>query len=142
MGGNRLASFGNKALGLLSVSALRTRKIVPPIIPSHGKPSTFEIEANIQGSFESVMEVVKAEGGILHAVLMFDELATEKRIRLDRKRDLFLGVCRQHGHRTCLQFVNTEDMEELFQSLDDGEVHYAAEVIFYFSHLLPLTFMC
>jgi len=74
------------------------------------------------------MDVVQAEGGILHAVLMFDELATEKRIRLDRKRDFFLGVCRQHGHRTSLQFVNTEDLEELFQSLDDGEVHYAAEV--------------
>ncbi|KDR66334.1 hypothetical protein GALMADRAFT_80973, partial [Galerina marginata CBS 339.88] len=127
LGGRRLASFGNKALGLPSRGALGTRTIVPPIIPSYTVPSILEIGANIVASFESVVDVVRAQGGVLHAVLMFDEIASEKRIRVDRKRDVFLGVCRQHGGTTSLKFVNEGDLEELFQALDDDEAHYAAE---------------
>lgn len=130
LGGGRLASFGHKALGLPSRTTLGTRTIVPPIIPSYTVPSIHEIGANIVASFESVVDEVRAESGILHAVLMFDEIASEKRIRVDRKRDVFLGVCRQHGGKTSLTFVNEGDMEELFQSLDEDQVHYAAEVNF------------
>jgi hypothetical protein len=65
---------------------------------------------------------------VVHAVVMFDELATEKRIRWDPKSNYFLGVCRQHAHKTSMEFVNKGDMEELFQKLDDGEIHYAGEV--------------
>jgi len=83
MGGNRLATFGNKALGLLSLPTVHTRSIVPPIIPSHALPTIIEIEANINTTFESVLDVVQGQGQILHAVLMFDEIATKKRIRLD-----------------------------------------------------------
>jgi len=138
LGGGRLASFGQKALGLPSRGTLGTRAIVPPIIPSFTVPSIFEIGANIIASFESVMDVVRAQGGRLHAVLMFDEIASEKRIRVDRKRDVFLGVCRQHGGKTSLKFVNEGDMEELFHSLDDDDAHYAAEVNFTLRVLLPL----
>jgi hypothetical protein len=138
MGGNRLATFGNKALGLLSLPAARTRSIVPPIIPSHAFPAIFELEANIQASFESILDVVEGQGEILHVVLMFDEIATEKRIRLDRNQQYFLGVCREHGYKKIsLEFVNGEDLEELFQALDDGDVHYAAVC---FWNLLPLIF--
>ena len=59
---------------------------------------------------------------------MFDELATEKRIRWDPKTNRFLGICREHVYRTSTEFVNEDDMEELFQNLDDGKVHYAGEV--------------
>ena len=67
-------------------------------------------------------------GGVVHAVIMFDELATEKRIRWDSKTNFFLGICRQHAHKASTEFVNEEDMEELFRNLDDGVLHYAAEV--------------
>ncbi|PPR05743.1 hypothetical protein CVT26_008496 [Gymnopilus dilepis] len=128
LGGNRLASFGNKALGLPSVTALRNFSSIPPIIPSHAKPSTAEVEANIRASFEGIMDVVEGSGGnVYHAVLMFDEIATEKRIRLDRGERFFLGVCREHGHKTSLEFSSMEDMEELFRCLDKDEVHYASE---------------
>ena len=37
-----------------------------------------------------------------------------------------------------MEFINEGDMEELFRCLDDGVVHYAAEVrTFGFSYLLP-----
>ncbi|PPQ83076.1 hypothetical protein CVT26_011922 [Gymnopilus dilepis] len=128
LGGNRLAAFGNKALGLPSITALRNFSSIPPIIPSHARPSATEIEANIKASFEGIMDVVEGGGGnVYHAVLMFDEIATEKRIRLDRSEKFFLGVCRQHGQRTSLKFSCVEDMEELFRCLDQDEVHYASE---------------
>ena len=64
----------------------------------------------------------------VHAVLMFDELATEKRIRWDPRTNNFLGVCRAHAHKTSTEFVNADDMEELFHNLDNGDIHYAGEV--------------
>jgi hypothetical protein len=63
---------------------------------------------------------------------MFDELATEKRIRWDPKTNYFLGVCRQHAHRTSMEFINEGDLEELFrhiESVNESEnIHYASEV--------------
>jgi len=59
---------------------------------------------------------------------MFDELATEKRIRWDPKTNHFLGICREHADQTSTEFVNEDDMDELFQNLDDRKVHYAGEV--------------
>jgi hypothetical protein len=67
-------------------------------------------------------------GKVLHTVVMFNELATEKRIRWDPKTNDFLVVCREHAHKTLMEFVNEEDMEELFRCIDNGEVHHAKEV--------------
>jgi hypothetical protein len=83
LGEGRLVSFGHKALGLPSRGTLGTRTIVPPIIPSYTVPSILEIGVNIIASFESVIDVVQAQGGVLHAVLMFDEIISKKRIRVD-----------------------------------------------------------
>lgn len=63
---------------------------------------------------------------------MFDEIAMEKCLCWDLKTNYFLGFCREHTHNTSMEFVNEGDLEEAFQSLDDGEVHYAPEVRKYF----------
>lgn len=54
-------------------------------------------------------------------MVIFDEIATEKRLRWDPKSNMFLGVCREHGHRTSLEFINEGDLEELFRRLDSTE---------------------
>ena len=45
---------------------------------------------------------------------------------------MFLGLCREHGDRTSLEFINEGDLEELFHQLDSVDenerVHYAGEV--------------
>ena len=64
-------------------------------------------------------------GKVLHTVMMFDELATKKRLRWDPKTNYFLGVCREHANKTSMEFVNEGDMEELFRWIDEGKVHYA-----------------
>jgi hypothetical protein len=91
---------------------------------------------NLKAMLQSVMGEIHGlvEGTALHTMLMFDELATEKRIHWDPKTNYFLGVCQQHAHRTLMEFINEGDLEELFQHLnsdiDEEKVHYGGEVGF------------
>jgi len=130
LGGNRIAQINHRASGAPSVPYLRTRSTVPPIVSSHKYPMVLEVQTNVNATLHSILDVVHShiKSKVLHAVLMFDKLATEKRIHWDPKTNFFLGVCRQHASRTSMEFINEGDMEELFQCLDDGDVHYAAEV--------------
>jgi len=68
---------------------------------------------------------------MLHAILMFDELATEKRPRWDDKSNKVLGVCREHGHGTNLEFSSEEDLEMIWEDLGRGKIHLAHEVRVY-----------
>ncbi|KAF8964489.1 hypothetical protein BDZ97DRAFT_1660101, partial [Flammula alnicola] len=130
LSGNRVAEINHRSQHAPSVSYLRTRSTVPPIVPSPGKPTKEEVQKNIESVLQSILEVIHGRLGLakfLHVVLMFDELATEKRIRWDQLTNFFLGICRQHAHKTSLEFINEDDMVELFRAIDDGEVHCAAE---------------
>lgn len=124
----RVAQINHRAQGDPSLTKLRSLSFTPPITPSPGQPTVAEIASNVKATFEGVLNVVHDRVKLLHTVVMFDELATEKRIRWDQKTNHFLGVCREHAHKTSLEFVNEGDMEELFQAIDNDEVHYAKEV--------------
>ena len=132
LGGNRVAQINHRAQNAPSISYLRTRSTVPLIVPSHANPTVVQVQNNVNATLRSVLEVLHSQIGVdsevLHTVVMFDELAAEKRIRWDPKTNYFLGVCRQHAHKTSMEFINEGDLEELFRCLDDGDVHYAAEV--------------
>lgn len=129
LSGNRVAEINHRANGAQSVSYLRRHSTIPPLIPSHGQPTIEQVQHNVEATLEVVLDVIHSQTvSKVHAVVMFDELATEKRIRWDPKSNYFLGVCRAHAHKTSMEFVNEGDMEELFQKLDDGEIHYAGEV--------------
>ena len=138
LSGNRVAGINQRSHGAPSVSYLRSRSIVPPLIPSYSQPTEEDVQTNVKATLQSVMTEIQSliKGTALHTVLMFDEVATEKRIRWDPKTNYFLGVCRQHAHRTSTEFVNEGDLEELFRRLnstiDDEKVHYAGEVRIWF----------
>ncbi|TFK71092.1 hypothetical protein BDN72DRAFT_856481 [Pluteus cervinus] len=127
LGGNRIAHINHRAHGDPSVTYLRSRSTIPPLIPSHGQPTTFQVSRNVRSVFKDVVETIHKHVDIVHAVLMFDELATEKRIRWDHGTNQLLGSCREHGSRVSLEFTDVEVVEELFKALDNGQVHYAAE---------------
>lgn len=139
LSGNRVAEINHRVLGALSVLYLRTRSTVPQIIPSHGRPELHQVKSNIEATITSILDEIHQirRGRVLHTVVMFDELATEKRIRWDPKTNNFLGLCREHAHRTSSQFINEGDLEELFEQIDDGNVHYAGEV-----RLFQFTLIC
>jgi hypothetical protein len=131
LGGNRLAQINHNANGAQSIAYLRSRSTVPPIIPSHAQPTIEQVQKNVEATLEGVLDEIhgRMSRTVLHTVLMFDELATEKRIRWDPKTNHFLGVCREHAHVTSMEFVNEGDMEELFRLIDAEKLHYAGEVI-------------
>ncbi|KAF8144618.1 hypothetical protein K438DRAFT_2101594 [Mycena galopus ATCC 62051] len=132
MAGNRVADFAHRVLGptlgLPRRTTLRKRTTVPPIVPSAGRPQASEVAENIGACFEGITDVLAAKKP-KHAVLMFDEIATERRIRWDPRTNNFLGVCRQHA-KSCkcsLQFNTEKDLEELFRAKERGDVHFAGE---------------
>lgn len=59
---------------------------------------------------------------------MFDEISTEKHLRWDHLTNHFLGVCQEHAKNISLKFNNEADLEELFSSVESGDMHYASEV--------------
>jgi len=65
---------------------------------------------------------------MLHAVTMFDELVVEKRPQWDDRSNKVLGICREHGRETSLEFTAKEDLETLWDELGCGKIHLAHEV--------------
>jgi hypothetical protein len=144
LSGNCVTEINHHALGAPSVSYLRKRSTVPQIIASSGRPELRKVKANVEAMVMSILDEIHQirSRRVLHTVIMFDKLATEKRIRWDLKTNNFLGLCREHAHRILFQFINEGDLEELFKQIDDRNVHYAGEVrLFQFAsicfHLTP-----
>jgi hypothetical protein len=61
LGGNRVAEINHRANHAPSVSYLRTRSTVPPIVPSHGQPTVIQVTANVEATFEGVLDVIPGE---------------------------------------------------------------------------------
>ncbi|KAJ7064061.1 hypothetical protein C8F01DRAFT_1022169, partial [Mycena amicta] len=130
MGGNRLADLAHRALGLPSTSTVRRHISAPHIIISVGLPRVEEIEKNILASFDGILDLLTQRPR--HAVIMFDELAVDGRIRWDDKTNNFVGTCRPHSKHVNMRFDTEDDMTELFRALDEPKdspraVHYAKE---------------
>ncbi|KAF8216255.1 hypothetical protein K438DRAFT_1901897 [Mycena galopus ATCC 62051] len=124
--GNRVANFAHHALGLPSRTTLRKRTTVPPIVPSPGRPQAAEVSENVGACFSGITDVL-AKKKPKHAVMMFDELATERRIRWDPRTNNFLGVCREHANKASLQFNSKKDLEELFRAKEEGKIYFTGE---------------
>ncbi|KAK0452007.1 uncharacterized protein EV420DRAFT_1645958 [Desarmillaria tabescens] len=128
LGGIHLAEIAHRALGLPSMTTIQHHSTVPSIIPSYGQPSLTEIEKNIAACFESILSVLQSlPAGVLQVILMFDEIAVEKRPRWDYSTNMIMGLCRKHSHNVDLEFKTSESMDEVFNAIDNNEVHYASE---------------
>ena len=58
LSGNRVAGILQKSIGGPSISYLRSCSIVPPIIPSPGKPTIDQVEANVMALLKNVLKVM------------------------------------------------------------------------------------
>jgi hypothetical protein len=129
LGGARVADIAHRIFGTPSARTIRTRTTVSQIIPSPSFPTRNEIQRNIVASFEGLLDGLGMSGqGVLHTVAMFDELAVEKRPRWDDKSNKVLGICREHGSGTSLEFTTEDDLETLWGELGGGKIHLAHEV--------------
>lgn len=98
------------------------------LIPSPSFPTVPDILRNFDACFESIRDLFASPSSVVHGVLMFDEIATEKRARWDSRSNHFLGICREHGSLTCLKFENEGDLKTVVEDVEQGEVHLASEV--------------
>jgi hypothetical protein len=132
LGGSRVAAIAHKALDLPSISTLRRKTVVTPIVVSPRQPVKKEVEKNVSACFEKIVDVVEAKR-IVHQVLMLDEIKVEERPRWDDKTNMILGPCREHGEKTSLEFNSRHEAELLVEALCTGEVHLAGKVQFIYT---------
>ena len=129
LGGARVADVAHRIFGTPAVSTVRKRTIIPQITPSPSFPTSYEIGSNIAASFKPICELLGATTqNMLHAVIMFDEISVERRPRWDDKTNKILGVCREHGQDTSMEFSSEEDLQTLWEELRCGKIHLAHEV--------------
>ncbi|KAF5366588.1 hypothetical protein D9758_008958 [Tetrapyrgos nigripes] len=130
MGSVRMAHFAHRAEGLPAVSTLRAHSTLKPLIPSPSIVKGSEVQRNVDIVLDcDELAAAKDQNGapISHAVLMFDEIAVEQRLRYDNQSNSFLGVCREHAGRMSVEFNTMEDLDELYRGIDSGEAHHAHE---------------
>ena len=126
LGGTCVADIAHHIFGTPSVSTVRRRTTVPQILSSPSFPTRYEMEHNIAATFDCLLDIV--EQNKHHAVIMFDEISIEKRPRWDDKSNKILGVCREHGRDTSLEFTSEDDLQTLWDELARGKIHFAYEV--------------
>ena len=129
LGGARVADVAHRIFGTPGLTTTRARTIVPQILASPSFPTSHEIECNIASSFKAICDILgQSMHKRLHAVIMFDEISIEARPRWDDKTNKFLGVCREHGRDTSLEFTSEDDLQVLWEELQCGKIHLAHEV--------------
>ncbi|KAJ7256659.1 hypothetical protein C8J57DRAFT_1437007 [Mycena rebaudengoi] len=135
LGGTRVAEIAHRALGLPGLTTLRNRMITPPLAPSAGVPQVREIQQNIDACFAGISDALVTKR-VVHQIVMWDEVATEKRVRHHMPSNKFSGVCRQHADRIGLEFNGEKDLDALCDALVkkmnsegkmDSLVHVASE---------------
>lgn len=130
LAGARVANISHRMHGSPAASTVRRRTTVAPLIPSPSTPKETEIKANIESSFDGIKKVLTSasQDAPIHAVLMFDELASEKRLRIDDRTNMFVGLDRKTAKKTSLLFNDEKDLDTIMDDLERGEVRLASEV--------------
>ncbi|KAG8913027.1 hypothetical protein FRC02_005699 [Tulasnella sp. 418] len=124
-GGNRVAQFAHRAIGLPSVTNLRRNLLIQPLRPSVSLPSILDIEKNIDTCYP--YEDSGSNRDRQGLVMMIDEVKCESRIRWDPVTNKILGLCREHSHTVPSDFNSLEDAELVCDEIEKGEVHFAVE---------------
>ncbi|KAI0283828.1 hypothetical protein BC826DRAFT_1093772 [Russula brevipes] len=132
LGGAQVADIAHRIFGTPSVSMIRTRTSVPQICPSPSFPTHYEIEHNISASFKGLLNVLGVlANNQLHAVVIKAtgrQNANANAMRLGMtSQTKILGVCREHGCGTSLEFTSEEDLQTLWEELARGKIHLAHE---------------
>jgi len=82
LGGNHIAEINHRLKDEPSVTYLQTHSNVPLLVPSPAQPTIQKVQKNVEASLDGILKELHGctSGKVLHTVVMFDELATEKRI--------------------------------------------------------------
>ncbi|KAF8058599.1 hypothetical protein FPV67DRAFT_1565461 [Lyophyllum atratum] len=126
LGGARVAHIAHRALGLPSLSTLRRHSLIPQLLVSPSAPTLLEMETNIANGFAPLFDALESRH-VVHQVLMLDELKIEERPRVDPETNKIVGICREHGYKTSLEFNSEKEIELLLRGIKEKEIHFATE---------------
>jgi hypothetical protein len=133
MGNSHLAEIAHHAYSDPSVSTVCQLHISDPLTSCTGRPMSREICANIASSFPSSgpflyqTEHVQKSG----FSLMIDKVKVKEQQRWDPATNKFIGLCCEHSSDFLLEFATLEDLEQLDEGLQLGQIHRATEVRVY-----------
>lgn len=130
LGGARVAEFAHRSLSLPSVTTIRRNTVLKSLVVSPSTPTTADIEANIVSCYalEASSTPNSKSLGVIHQIVMLDELAVEKRVRWDDLHNKFQGTCREHNHQIPLDFTSEKELDLLCDAIGEDKVHLATEV--------------
>ena len=78
LGGQRVAEIAHRIFGIPAPSTVRHHTMILPLICSPSYPVVKDLEANLTAAFDSLSPTLATQGKY-HIVLMFDEIAQERR---------------------------------------------------------------
>ncbi|KAJ7604917.1 hypothetical protein FB45DRAFT_1149799, partial [Roridomyces roridus] len=125
IGGARLTDILHRALGLPGLSTVRKNTVIRPLRASAGTPTVAEIVKNIE-AYTVGEDVPSGPPVIVHRVIMFDEIAVNKRPRWDDATNMIIGGCREHDEAP-RELNDIADAERFFRQLEQGKIHLASE---------------
>ncbi|KAN0139589.1 hypothetical protein V8E53_002618 [Lactarius tabidus] len=137
LGGACVAEFAHRSLSLLGITTIRHNTVLLPLTVSPAVPTLVEIEQNItvchsglagingSDNFSTNLDSHTRLGGLVHQVLMFDELAIEQHVHWDDLTNKFLGICREHSNVIPLEFTSERELDILCDVIGKKKVHLA-----------------
>ncbi|EIW77944.1 hypothetical protein CONPUDRAFT_61354 [Coniophora puteana RWD-64-598 SS2] len=129
LGGARVADMAHRTMDTPATSTLRKHTTLPQLQASPGVPTAEEVTHNLDASLSGMHDALGSltGSGVGHAVLMFDELAVERRLRWCDRTNSILGVARESSAQAGLQFNTMADVDCLLGEIERGEVDMAVE---------------
>ena len=105
--------------------------LIPRLTPSAGQPTLEEIISNTVTCTSVIKDVLKSNPGVVHQVLMFDEIKVEEHPRWDDKTNNIIGVCREHSKNASLQYTSKDEVDFLLAQINNKKVHLTTNVCSY-----------
>ncbi|KAF8160309.1 hypothetical protein BJ912DRAFT_1151048 [Pholiota molesta] len=129
LGGRSAAVIAHRALGIPSIDAIKRRMAASPLRSSAGYPTKEELTANLTHCYPDSKSPSSFDRSapIIGMSMQLDEIKIQERLRWDPRTNQILGVCREHGCTTPLEFKSMLQADALLKALQDGNVHLASE---------------
>lgn len=131
MGGRAAAALAYNTLGTPSIDSARRHVSTTPIRSSPCTPSVEDMDHNLAIYFNIPDDARPTSiRKITGATIVIDEIRTQPCLRWDARRNMILGVCREHGGDFVLEFRTMVQADALLEGLKKNEVHFklASEV--------------
>ena len=135
LGGARVAKFAHCSLALPSLTTIWHNMVLKTLVVSPFIPTATDIEVNIISCYTLGTSTTPKPNpsnpellGVIHQVVMLDELAVEKQVQWDDSHNQFQETCHEHNHQIPLEFTSERELNLLCDAITENKVHLATKV--------------